>query len=88
MTLLLRLVSLVFCAVRHSVPQYSDVYFQLRQNVLVQIVVSGKKQNLKDMAMWTLELRHHHHSQTLGSPSKYSQRHREQGHAYNVEEMR
>ena len=39
------------------------------------------------MAMWTLELRHHHHSQILGSPSKYSQRHREQGCAYNVKEM-
>lgn len=38
--------------------------------------------------MWTLELRYHHHSQILGSPSKYSQRHREQGCAYNVKEMR
>lgn len=34
--------------------------------------------------MWTLDLRHHHHSQILGSPSKYSQRHTEQGCAYNV----
>lgn len=34
--------------------------------------------------MWTRELRYHRHSQILGSPSKYSQRHREHGCAYNV----
>lgn len=82
------MVSLAVCATQHNVPQYSDVYFQLRQNVLVQTVGIGKKLNLKDTAMWTLDLRHHHHSQTLGSPSKYSQRHREQGCAYNVKEIK
>lgn len=73
---------------QHSVPRCSDVYFQLRQNVPVQTAGIGKKQNLEDMSTWTLELRYHHHSQILGSPSKYSQRHREQGCAYNVKEMR
>lgn len=78
----------IICAVQHSIPQYSGVYFQLRQNVPLQTAVTGRRLNLKDMAVWTLELRHHRHFQTLGSPSKYFQRHREQGCAYSVKEMR
>lgn len=84
----LRLVSLVFCAVQHRVPRYSDVCFQLRQSVPVQTVGIGKRQNSKHMATWTPELRHRHRSQIRGSPSKYSQRHREQGCACDAEEMR
>lgn len=81
-------VGLVICASPHRVPQYSDVYFQLRHNVLAQTADFGKRQSSKDKAMWRLVLRHRHRSQILGSPSKYSQRHRERGCAYNVEEMR
>ena len=76
--------SLVLCAGQHSVPQYSDVYFRLRQNALVQTAGIGRRPNSRNKATWTLELRHHRHSQTLDSPSKYSQMHREQGCAYNV----
>lgn len=80
----LQVSDLVLCATQHSVPQYSGVYFLLMQNALAQTVGIGRKQNLKDMVMWTLELRHRHHSQTLGSPSKCSQRHKEHGCAYEV----
>lgn len=74
-------------ATQHSVPRYSDVYFQWRQNVLAQSVGTGRKQKLTGMVMWTRELRHHRHSQILGSPSEYSQRHKGQESAYNVKEI-
>lgn len=81
------LVSQLCCTAQHGLPQYLDVYFQLRQTCLAQTVGNWRTLNSKDIVMWTLESRHHRHFQKLGSLSKYSQRHREQEFAYNVKKI-
>ena len=74
---------------RHRLPQYLDVYSQMGQTCPARTAGTATTQSSNpSTASWTLGSKCHRHSQTLGSLSRYSQRHRERGRAYRNRQRR